>query len=128
MVTAGRIELLVGIDRNGVLAGVRAITHKETPGLGDKINTNVSDWIFGFAGKSLNNPDASGWKVKKDGGEFDQFTGASVTPRAVVAAVYRALQYFQENRHLLLIPVKTEDLSSSSAKGRIINGEALNDQ
>ncbi|USE38151.1 electron transport complex subunit RsxG [Endozoicomonas sp. SCSIO W0465] len=103
---SGRIELLVGINRNGTLAGVRAITHKETPGLGDKINTNVTDWILGFAGKSLGNPVTEGWGVKKDGGEFDQFTGATITPRAVVAAVYRALQYFEANRNLLLDPLR----------------------
>ena len=103
---SGRIELLVGINRDGTLAGVRAITHKETPGLGDKINTNVSDWILGFAGKSLANPSASGWAVKKDGGEFDQFTGATITPRAVVAAVHRALQYFAEHRNILLDPLR----------------------
>ncbi len=98
----GRIELLVGIDRDGILTGVRAITHKETPGLGDKINTNVSNWILGFTGKSLNNP--KGWAVKKDGGDFDQFTGATITPRAVVAAVHHALQYFAANRKRLLNP------------------------
>ncbi len=98
----GRIELLIGIFSDGSLAGVRAVTHKETPGLGDKINTNVSDWILGFSGKSLINPDTSGWGVKKDGGQFDQFTGATITPRAVVAAVYRSLEYFKENRALLL--------------------------
>ena len=109
---SGRIELLVGINRNGTLAGVRAITHKETPGLGDKINTNVSDWILGFAGKSLGNPTAGGWAVKKDGGEFDQFTGATITPRAVVAAVYRALQYFEENRNSLLDPLRISNEES----------------
>lgn len=102
----GRIELLVGINRNGTLAGVRAITHKETPGLGDKISTNVTDWILGFADKSLSNPSADGWKVKKDGGKFDQFTGATITPRAVVTAVYRALQYFEANRNQLLDPLR----------------------
>ena len=99
----GRIDLLVGINRDGTLAGVRAITHKETPGLGDKINTNVTDWILGFAGKSINNPQPSGWGVKKDGGDFDQFSGATVTPRAVVASVYRALEYFKVNESILLI-------------------------
>lgn len=98
----GRIDLLVGIHRDGSLAGVRAITHKETPGLGDKINTSVSDWILGFAGKSLTNPQPSGWGVRKDGGDFDQFAGATITPRAVVAAVYRSLEYFRANRSTLL--------------------------
>lgn len=100
----GRIEMLVGINRDGTIAGVRAITHKETPGLGDKINTNVSHWILGFNGKSLNNPSPSEWAVRKDGGDFDQFTGATITPRAVVAAVYRALEYFRENKQYLLAP------------------------
>ena len=102
----GRIDLLVGINRDGTLAGVRAITHKETPGLGDKINTNVTDWILGFTGKSLNNPQPSGWGVKKDGGDFDQFSGATITPRAVVAAVYRALEYFKVNQTTLLMDQK----------------------
>ncbi len=98
----GRIELLVGIYRDGTLAGVRVVTHKETPGLGDKIDTNVSDWILGFKGKSFVNPTPSGWAVKKDGGQFDQFTGATITPRAVVAAVYRTLEYFKANSAYLL--------------------------
>ena len=98
----GRIEMMVGINHDGTIAGVRAITHKETPGLGDKINTNVTDWILGFNGKSLDNPSQSNWAVHKDGGEFDQFAGATITPRAVVAAVYRALEYFRANKNYLL--------------------------
>ena len=98
----GRIEMLVGINSDGSIAGVRAITHRETPGLGDKINTNVTDWIMGFNGKSLGNPSPSNWAVRKDGGEFDQFAGATITPRAVVASVYRALEYFKANKKHLL--------------------------
>ncbi|UYM17267.1 electron transport complex subunit RsxG [Endozoicomonas euniceicola] len=98
---SGRIELLVGIYADGTLAGVRAVKHKETPGLGDKINTNVTDWILGFNRKSLNNPKPSHWAVRKDGGNFDQFTGATVTPRAVVASVYRTLNYFAEHKDAL---------------------------
>ncbi|MGD9096208.1 MAG: electron transport complex subunit RsxG, partial [Chromatiales bacterium] len=79
---SGPIRLLVGVDRNGVLLGTRVIAHKETPGLGDKIEKEKSDWILGFTGKSLTNPKLDRWKVKKDGGDFDQFTGATVTPRA----------------------------------------------
>ncbi|MCL6270975.1 electron transport complex subunit RsxG [Sansalvadorimonas sp. 2012CJ34-2] len=90
----GRIQLLAGIDYQGKLTGVRAIVHKETPGLGDGIETRVSGWILGFSGKSLTIPDATGWAVKKDGGDFDQFTGATITPRAVVNAVYRVLKYY----------------------------------
>ncbi len=98
----GRIGLLVGIRRDGSLSGVRVVTHKETPGLGDKIDTKVSPWIFGFSGKSLTNPTTAGWAVKKDGGQFDQFAGATITPRAVVSAVYRTLEYFNAHREQLL--------------------------
>ncbi len=97
----GRIDLLVGIYENGSLAGVRATSHRETPGLGDKIETKVSDWILGFKGKSLENPNDKGWAVKKDGGQFDQFTGATITPRAVVASVHRTLNYFKDNKDRL---------------------------
>ncbi|WP_330926270.1 electron transport complex subunit RsxG [Candidatus Sororendozoicomonas aggregata] len=98
----GRIDLLVGIRRNGTVAGVRVVSHKETPGLGDKIDTKVSPWIFSFTGKSLLNPTTDGWAVKKDGGQFDQFTGATITPRAVVSSVYRTLEYFKAHREQLL--------------------------
>ena len=94
----GQIKLLVGINFDGNLAGVRVINHKETPGLGDKINVKKADWILKFKGLSLKNPDGSKWKVKKDGGDFDQFTGATITPRAVVTAVKKALQYYENNR------------------------------
>jgi electron transport complex protein RnfG len=90
--------MLVGIYHSGKLAGVRVIDHKETPGLGDKIDVKKDDWILQFEGLSLGNPPASKWKVKKDGGEFDQFTGATITPRAVVAAVRQSLEYFRKHR------------------------------
>ncbi|WP_263322265.1 electron transport complex subunit RsxG [Endozoicomonas sp. Mp262] len=107
----GRIELLVGVNRDGTLAGVRVVTHKETPGLGDKIDTKITHWILGFTGKSLTSPGSSGWAVKKDGGQFDQFTGATITPRAVVAAVYRTLKYFKANKDFLLSPDNLEGSS-----------------
>lgn len=97
----GDIKLLVGINYDGTLSGVRAIAESETPGLGDAIETDRSDWILHFAGKSLSNPDQKGWAVKKDGGSFDQFTGATITPRAVVKAVHRALLYFKDHRDAL---------------------------
>ncbi|MCB1757375.1 MAG: electron transport complex subunit RsxG [Gammaproteobacteria bacterium] len=97
----GRIKLLVGINTDGTLAGVRATSHKETPGLGDDIELARSDWVLGFNGKSLDQPAAKQWAVKKDGGVFDQFTGATITPRAVVGAVYNTLKYFSENRRFL---------------------------
>jgi len=93
----GDIDLIVGVNADGSIAGVRALSHKETPGLGDKVDARKSDWILGFNGRSLKNPGLPGWAVKKDKGVFDQFTGATITPRAVVAATLRALQYAQAN-------------------------------
>lgn len=101
---SGKIQLLVGIRPHGELIGVRTLAHRETPGLGDKVDLRKSDWILDFTGRSLENPEPEGWKVRKDGGAFDAFTGATVTPRAVVAAVYQSLKFFQENRQLLIPP------------------------
>mgnify|MGYP000034593847 FL=1 len=102
----GKIKLLVGVYSDGTLAGVRVIKHKETPGLGDKIDVKKADWILKFKGLSLTNPSESRWKVKKDGGEFDQFTGATITPRAIVTAVKKALQYFDKNHDELFKEAK----------------------
>jgi electron transport complex protein RnfG len=103
---SGSIKLLVGVYHDGTLAGVRVINHKETPGLGDKINENKTNWILKFKGLSLTNPTDSQWAVKKDGGEFDQFTGATITPRAVVTAVKKSLQFFEQNRDELFKETK----------------------
>ena len=98
----GAIRLLVGVDKNGVLTGVRMIPpHNETPGLGDAIDVRKSDWITRFTGRSLTDPVETEWAVRKDGGEFDAFTGATITPRAVVGAVYRSLQYVDRERDAL---------------------------
>lgn len=97
----GDIGLLVAIDNHGKLLGVRVASHRETPGLGDAIELARSDWILSFNGKSLDNPDKKGWRVKRDGGVFDQFTGATITPRAVVKAVHKALEYFKQNSDVL---------------------------
>ena len=99
---SGAIHLLVGIFADGRLAGVRVLGHKETPGLGDKIELAKSDWVGSFEGKSLSDPGEDGWAVKKDRGEFDQFAGATITPRAVVKAVHGALRYFDKHRAQLL--------------------------
>ncbi|MDH2199173.1 electron transport complex subunit RsxG [Ectopseudomonas oleovorans] len=99
---SGAIHLLVGIFADGRLAGVRVLGHKETPGLGDKIEPAKSDWIRSFEGKSLSNPGEDGWAVKKDRGDFDQFAGATITPRAVVKAVHGTLRYFDKHRAQLL--------------------------
>jgi len=97
----GPIRLLVGIRVDGTVSGVRVLSHKETPGLGDGIDERRSDWILGFTGRSLGNPERKGWYVQRDGGVFDQFTGATITPRAVVKAVYNTLKYYQRHRQRL---------------------------
>jgi electron transport complex protein RnfG len=98
---SGDIRLLVGIDRGGAVAGVRVLSHRETPGLGDKIELTKSDWVLSFDHKTLADPAPDRWAVIKDGGDFDAFTGATVTPRAVVAAVKSAMEYSQNNRNAL---------------------------
>ena len=97
----GNIGLLAGIQTDGRLTGVRVTTHKETPGLGDAIEVEKSDWILAFNDRSLQNPEKNGWAVKRDGGAFDQFTGATITPRAIVNAVHAALEFFNDNREML---------------------------
>lgn len=92
---SGVIQLLVGADFNGTVLGTRVTEHHETPGLGDKIELRISDWITRFAGKKIEGANDTHWAVKKDGGDFDQFTGATITPRAVVNAVKRAGLYAQ---------------------------------
>lgn len=106
---SGDIRLLVAIRHDGTLAGVRVVAHKETPGLGDKIEVERSDWIHDFAGRSLDNPATAQWKVRKDGGVFDQFTGATITPRAVVKTVHNTLRYYQEHRDALFAPTQPEE-------------------
>ena len=103
---SGSIKILIAVYADGNLAGVRVISHKETPGLGDKIDVQRDDWILQFAGLSLESPDESRWKVKKDGGEFDQFTGATITARAVVNAIKRTLEFFEANKDKLFIPAE----------------------
>lgn len=94
----GNIELLIAVYYDGTLAGVRVIGHKETPGLGDAIEADRSDWITKFQLQSLTSIDRKDWAVKRDGGKFDQFTGATITPRAIVKAVYNTLRYYKEHR------------------------------
>ncbi|MDD5240766.1 MAG: electron transport complex subunit RsxG [Sulfuricella sp.] len=91
---AGEIKLMMGVDAEGKLLGVRVLAHHETPGLGDKIEEKKGDWILRFTGLSLANPLPEKWKVKKDGGQFDQFAGATITPRGVVAAVRGGLEFY----------------------------------
>ncbi len=95
---SGPIRILVGIGFDGTVTGVRILKHRETPGLGDKIESARTDWIFQFDGRSLGNPTITGWAIKDDGGDFDQLTGASVTPRAVINAIRDTLLYFDSHR------------------------------
>jgi electron transport complex protein RnfG len=97
----GDIHLLIGIDPAGAVLGVRVVSHRETPGLGDPIEIERSDWILDFNQKSLLDPQQNGWAVKRDGGEFDQFTGATISPRAVVKTVHSTLLYFDAHRQSL---------------------------
>ena len=106
---SGTIEMLLGIANDGRVLGVRVLSHGETPGLGDKIETTKSDWILGFDGFSLNNLPIERWAVKKDGGQFDQFTGATITPRAVVKAVKQGLAFYHQQQAMLLRPRPTTD-------------------
>ena len=94
---AGPIKLLIGIDTSGSISNVRILEHRETPGLGDLIESSKSDWIQQFRKSSLAAPDRNVWAIKRDGGSFDQLTGASVTPRAVIKAIKETLVYFEAN-------------------------------
>ncbi|MFV1983804.1 MAG: electron transport complex subunit RsxG [Thiohalomonadales bacterium] len=109
----GKIQLLIAIYNNGDLAGVRVTKHIETPGLGDGIDVRKSNWILNFTGKSLANTTKQQWAVKKDGGLFDEFTGATITPRAVVKSVQNTLLYFKDNRDSLFA-IEDEKLKASS--------------
>ncbi len=98
----GPIKLMLGVDPQGKLLGVSVIAHKETPGLGDKISPAKSDWLSRFTGLAIGNPPVEKWKVKKDGGQFDQFSGATITPRAVVGGIRHGLEFFAENKPAMM--------------------------
>jgi Na+-translocating ferredoxin:NAD+ oxidoreductase subunit G len=99
---SGLIQLIMAVDIHGTVLGVRVLNHAETPGLGDKIEVARDDWILSFNGLSFANTDTSEWTVKKDGGRFDQFTGATITPRAVVRAVKRGLEFFATHKTAII--------------------------
>lgn len=90
----GEIQILMAVDADGRMLGVRILKHSETPGLGDKIDVKKDDWVLDFNGKSLGDPAPEKWGVKKDNGVFDQFAGATITPRAVVKAVKGGLEFY----------------------------------
>jgi electron transport complex protein RnfG len=106
---AGEMKLMLGLDAQGKILGVRVIAHKETPGLGDKMEEKKGDWILRFTNLSLGNPLPEKWKVKKDGGQFDQFAGATITPRGVVDAIHKGLDLFAANKTQMM------DINASSA-------------
>lgn len=108
---AGPIRILVGVGIDGMVTGVRIVEHRETPGLGDRIDQSRSDWVFQFDGSSLGNPVEARWLLEVDGGEFDQLTGASVTPRAVIKAIRDTLIYFDAHRdEIFTLPASEEQL------------------
>ncbi len=111
---SGPITCIMGIASNGEILGVRVLAHTETPGLGDKIEITRNDWITSFNGRSLANTGSQQWHVKKDGGDFDQFTGATITPRAVVKAVHEGLALFDANRTTLLEITKADPVGGQS--------------
>lgn len=116
----GEIKLIIAVAADGHLTGVRVLTHRETPGLGDKVEEKRSDWILGFKGHSLLNPTKDGWRVKRDGGDFDQFTGATITPRGIVQAVYQTLQYVEKHQQELFAPIQQPNTANPS---EIANGK-----
>jgi electron transport complex protein RnfG len=114
---SGPIKLLIAVRNDGSLGGVRVVSHKETPGLGDKIEEERSDWIYGFKDKSLENPPLDQWKVKRDGGQFDQFTGATITPRSIVKSVKNALLFVQQQGAAIYEPTPRTAAALSREKG-----------
>jgi len=100
---SGPIRILVGIGIDGTVTGVRILQHRETPGLGDKIESTRSDWVFQFDGHSMGDPLETGWAIEVDGGEFDQLTGASVTPRAIIKAIRDTLIYFETHQEAIFL-------------------------
>jgi electron transport complex protein RnfG len=107
----GPLEILVAIAVDGSLIGVQVIRHQETPGLGDAFERNRA-WLRAFAGRSLIEPPQQRWSVRQDGGEFDAFTGATITPRAIVKAVRRALEYYGANRRQIFLRKAADSASS----------------
>lgn len=106
---SGPIRILLGVDMQGTVTGIRILKHKETPGLGDKIESRRSDWVTQFPGRSIGNPQLTEWALRRDGGQFDALTGASVTPRAVLKAMRDTLIYFEANREQIFAELARND-------------------
>lgn len=106
---SGEIKIIVGVDSEAMVTGVRVLSHQETPGLGDKIDIRITRWVDAFLGKTVDNLEDKSWAVQKDGGQFDQFTGATITPRAVVKAVKRAVWFYKTHQEeLQTLPLNCE--------------------
>ncbi|MDJ0938874.1 MAG: electron transport complex subunit RsxG [Woeseiaceae bacterium] len=114
---AGPIRILLGVQYDGTVTGVRILEHRETPGLGDKIVSSRSDWVFQFDGRSLTDPEPASWALKVDGGEFDQLTGASVTPRAIIKAMRDTLIYFEANRDTVFASPPASEAAAETDAG-----------
>ena len=119
---SGEIKVMLGVDPEGKVLGARVLMHKETPGLGDKIEVKKGDWILRFTGLSIGNPPLEKWKVKKDGGQFDQFAGATITPRAVVRAIREGLQFFDANKAKMM-EFKSGNTAAAGAGKAAATGE-----
>lgn len=121
----GDIVIIMGVDRDGEILGVRVVQHAETPGLGDKVDVRKSRWIDAFKGLSFANTAAAKWAVKKDGGQFDQFSGATITPRAVVKAVRDGLALFSANRARMLDETKDARPEPASKPAHLSDSKAV---
>ncbi len=106
---SGPVRVLIGIDADGAVTGVRILDHRETPGLGDLIEAGKSDWVLQFNGRSLTDPPVPAWAIKRDGGQFDQFTGASITPRAVIRGIRETLVFFDANSDFVFARVQEDE-------------------
>jgi electron transport complex protein RnfG len=125
---SGTISLIMGVNAKGEILGVRVLAHSETPGLGDKIEEKKDDWIFSFNGLSFDNTPESQWAVKKDGGRFDQFSGATITPRGVVKAVKEGLEFFNAHRAELLAAEDNATPASKHASAAADKGDNTHEQ
>ena len=110
---SGPIKLLIGINSSMTVTSVRVLEHRETPGLGDLIEASKSDWLKQFENTSLSAPARASWSIGRDGGEFDQLTGASITPRAVIKAVKETLLYFESNRDSIFAVKAVQQVEST---------------
>lgn len=106
---SGNIDIIAAVRPDGTVIGSRVLNHMETPGLGDKIERRRSDWILSFNERPVTAQNAKEWAVKKEGGQFDQFTGATITPRAVINAVRRASLYVTQHPELAALPADCEE-------------------